>query len=149
MNTLVKLLQANLPADWTETDPFRMVNMFQAVPMYTALNLIEVGTSLRVGNDTVKVVAKSDCWFVYGQLNSLRADTESDLFECVIQTVAYVALSQNPIPTVPEWAIEETGKQRGRRIGECDDRISSLYDEIQGVQEDMERLRAYNPCVGS
>lgn len=149
MNTLVKLLQTTLPADWTETDPFHMVNLFKAVPMYTALNLIEVGASLRVGKDTVKVVAKSDCWFVYGQLNSLRADTESDLFECIIQTVAYVALKQNPIPTVPAWAIDETSKQRGRRIGECDERIAGLYDEIQRTQEEMERLRAYDPRVGS
>jgi len=146
--TLLTLLQTYLPGDWKQGDPLRLVRLFTGVnPMHT----IECSAELTVGTRTVRVIQDGSRWQVecVGCGVRLYAHTQEYLFVCIVETVATIALSQNPIPTVPAWAIEETGKQRGRKIGECDDRIAGLYDEIQQVQEEMERLRAYNPCVGS
>jgi hypothetical protein len=142
--TLLTLLQTYLPADWKQGDPFRLARLFPSVNL---INTIECSAEFTVGIKTVRVIQDGSRWCVecFGRL---YADTQEDLFACIVETVATVALSQNPIPTVPAWVVWEISKQRGRKIGECDDRIASLYEEIQRVQEEKERLRAYNPCVG-
>lgn len=146
--TLLSLLQTYLPADWKQGDPLRLARLF---PDVNLANTIECSAELTVGTRTVRVIQDGSRWCVecIGCGVRLYANTEADLFACIIETVATVALSQNPISTVPAWSIDETGKQRGRKIGECDDRIAGLYDEIQRTEEERERLRAYNPCVGS
>ena len=146
--TLLTLLQTYLPADWKQGDPLRLARLYTGVnPMYT----VECSAELTVGTRTVRVIQDGSRWQVecVGCGVRLYANTQEDLFACIVETVATVALSQNPIPTVPAWVVWEISKQRGRKIGECDDRIAGLYDEIQRTEEERERLRAYNPCVGS
>lgn len=143
--TLLSLLQTYLPADWKQGDPLRLARLFPGVNI---INTIECSAELTVGTRTVLVIQDGTRWQVEC-IGRLYANTQEDLFACVVETVATVALSQNPIPTVPAWVVWEISKQRGRKIGECDDRISGLYDEIQRTEEERDRLRAYNPCVGS
>ncbi len=143
--TLLTLLQTYLPADWKQGDPLRLARLFTGV---NPMHMIECSAELTVGTKTVRVIQDGSRWCVEC-VGRLYADTQEDLFACIVETVATVALSQNPIPTVPAWVVWEISKQRGRKIGECDDRIASLYDEIQRTEEERERLRAYNPCVGS
>lgn len=146
---LLSLLQTYLPADWKQGDPLRVARLF---PSVNIINTIECSAELTVGTRTVRVIQDGTRWSVEpvgGCWFRLYAETQEDLFACIVETVATVALSQNPIPTVPVWVVWEISKQRGRKIGECDDRIAGLYDEIQRTEEERERLRAYNPCVGS
>ncbi len=143
--TLLTLLQTYLPADWKQGDPLRLARLFTGV---NPMHMIECSAELTVGTKTVRVIQDGSRWCVEC-VGRLYADTQEDLFACIVETVATVALSQNPIPTVSAWVVWEISKQRGRKIGECDDRIAGLYDEIQQTEEERERLRAYNPCVGS
>jgi hypothetical protein len=146
--TLLTLLQTYLPADWKQGDPFRFTRLFPSVNL---INTIECSAELTVGTKIVRVIQDGSRWCVEcsGCEVRLYTETEADLFACIVETVATVALSQNPIPTVPAWVVWEISKQRGRKIGECDDRIDSLYEEIQRTEEEKKRLRAYNPCIGS
>lgn len=141
---LLTLLQTYLPGDWTQGDPLRLARLFTNV---NPMNLIECSVELTVGTRTVRVIQDGSRWSVECAGRSLYANTDEDLFACIVETVATVALSQNPIPTVPAWVVWEISKQRGRKIGECDDRIAGLYDEIRRTEEERERLRAYKVSV--
>ncbi len=144
--TLLTLLQTYLPADWTQGDPLRLARLFTGV---NPMHIIECSVELTVGTRTVRVIQDGSRWSVDCAGRSLHANTDEDLFACIVETVATVALSQNPIPTVPAWVVWEISKQRGRKIGECDDRIAGLYDEIQRTEEERERLRAYKVSATS